>query len=158
MSSPDNNLNQLIQSTQQDAQAQQRKLEVLASQPAPQLRGKQIFTALLMAVFAVVLVVQFPRFSEPFTWPDPASTPGAAEADLIEVVSLIEIYRLSQGQYPAVLSQLALPVGLAAQVAEFPPAYRPGETGYTLEWTLPHWRTSFDSQTQKLSVTPKSKP
>ena len=157
MSEPSNNLNQLIQSTQQDAQAQQRKMEALASQPAPKPRGKQILTAVLMAVFAVVLVVQFPRFSEPFTWPDPANNPSAAEADLVEVISLIEIYRLSQGKYPAVLSQLTLPAGLAGLLAESPLTYRPSETGYTLAWTLPHWQANYDSVSEKISVTPLGK-
>lgn len=157
MNEPDNNLNQLIQSTRQDAQAQQLKMEVQASQTAPQPRGKQILGAVLVAVLVVVLVVQFPRFFAPYTWPDPATYSSGAEADLIEVVSLIEAYRLAQGRYPAVLSQVALPVGLSALIAESPLAYRPSETGFSLAWTLPHWQVSYDSQTQQVSVTPADK-
>ena len=157
MSESNNKLSQLIESTRQDAQAQLARTQALASRTPPQARGKQIFTLLLVAVFAAVLLYQFPRFSEPYTWPDPANNPALAEADLIEVVGLIEAYRISQGQYPAALSQLALPEGLAAIVASTVPLYRPSEGSYTLEWTLPPWRAAYDSQSGKVSVEPAGK-
>ena len=157
MSTPNNDLNQLIDATRQDAQAQQAKAQAALDQPARVTRGKQIMAAMLMAALGTVLFHQYPRFSEPYTWPDPATSTSAAEADLVEVVSAIELYRITQGQYPAVLSQIHLPEGLAARVSSTPPQYRPAENAYTLEWTLPHWRASYDSQTEKVSVEPVGK-
>lgn len=133
MSAPNNDLNQLIDSTRQDAQAQAAEAQALQDQPALAPRGKQMATAALLAAFAAVLFHQYPRFTEPYIWPDPATSSAAAEADLIEVVSGIEAYRISQGQYPAVLSQVALPEGLAARVSSTLLQYRPGEKSFTLD-------------------------
>ncbi len=152
-----NNLDQLIESARQDTQAQQSKADAQLNKVASQPRGKQILTALLMAVFAVVLFTQYPRFTEPYAWPDPATNPSAAEGELIAVVGLIEAYRISQGQYPAVLSQVAIPEGLASLIAESVLVYRPGEQAYTLDWTLPHWHANYDSLTEKVSVEPLGK-
>ncbi|TSA12666.1 MAG: hypothetical protein D4R79_07195 [Comamonadaceae bacterium] len=157
MSDSNNKLNQVIEAARQDAQAQQVRADALAKRPTPQPRGKQIFTMLLLAAFAMVLLYQFPRFSEPYTWPDPASNPTAAEADLIAVVGLIEAYRISQGKYPVVLSQVAIPQGLAALISESALRYMPSEQAYTLDWTLPNWHATYDSQTEKLSVQPVGK-
>ncbi len=157
MNDSNNNLSDLIESAHQDAQAQQAKADERLNQAASQPRGKQIFTAVLMAVFAVVLFTQYPRFSEPYTWPDPVKSSSAAEGELIAVVGLIEAYRFSQGQYPAVLSQVAMPPGLATLIAESVLVYRPTEQAYTLDWTLPHWRASYDSQTETVSVVPAGK-
>ena len=157
MSDSNNKLNQLIESTRQDAQAQQIRADALANRSTPQPRGKQIFTMVLAAAFAMVLLYQFPRFSEPYMWPDPATNPAAAEADLIELVGLIETYRISQGQYPSAISQIGLPEGLAATIAASALTYRPTDKAYTLAWTLPNWRASYDSQTEKASVEPLDK-
>jgi hypothetical protein len=157
MSDSNNKLNELIESARQDVQAQQVRADAMAKRPTPQPRGKQIFTMVLVAAFAMVLWYQFPRFSEPYTWPDPASNPTAAEADLIAVVGLIEAYRISQGKYPEVLSQVAIPEGLAALISEWALQYRPSEQAYTLDWTLPNWHATYDSQTEKLSVQPVDK-
>ena len=100
-----NNLDQLIESARQDTQAQQAKADAQLNKVASQPRGKQILSALLLAVFAVVLFTHYPRFTEPYTWPDPTTNPSAAEGELIAVAGLIEAYRISQGQYPAVLSR-----------------------------------------------------
>lgn len=150
-------LGDLIDATQQDALAQQDKVEKNIHQVAKQPRAKQIFTALLLAVFAVVMFTQYPRFSEPYAWPDPSTHPGAAEGELITVVGLIEAYRISQGRYPATLSQVAIPEGLAALIADSALDYRAAEQSYTLDWTLPHWQASYNSVTEKVSVVPAAK-
>lgn len=157
MSDSNNKLNQVIEAARQDAQAQQAKVDAQISKVVTPPRGKQIFTMLLLAALAMVLLYQFPRFSEPYTWPDPASNPTAAEADLIAVVGLIEAYRISQGKYPVVLSQVAVPEGLAALISESALQYMPSEQAYTLDWTLPNWHATYDSQTEKLSVQPVGK-
>lgn len=158
MNDANNNLGELIESTRQDAITQQAKTDALNNQAAKAPRGKQIATAVLLAIFVVVLFYQFPRFSEPYIWPDPAANPSAAEGRLVEVVGLIETYRISQGKYPEQLSQIALPRGLSQLIAESPILYRPTEQAYTLEWTQPHWRTRYDSVTEKVSVEPLAKP
>jgi len=157
MSDSNNKLGDLIESTRQDALAQQAKADEYLNRPATQPRGKQVLTAVLMAVFAVLLLIQYPRFSEPYTWPDPATNPGATEGDLIAVVGLIEAYRMSNGQYPAELSQVVMPEGLAALVADSVLLYRPGEQAFTLDWTLPHWHATYDSLSEKVSVEPVGK-
>jgi hypothetical protein len=158
MSDSNNNLGDLIESARKDVQAQQDKVdEQIHRAPTPP-RGKQIFTALLLAVLTAVLLYQYPRFDEPYTWPDPATNPSAAEGSLIEVVGLIETYRISQGKYPEQLSQIAMPQGLAQRIADSPLLYRPAEQAYTLEWAQPHWRTRYDSLTEKVIVEPASKP
>lgn len=154
MNDSNNNLSDLIESARKDAQVQQARTDEQLNKVANQPRGKQIFTAVLMTVFAVVLFTQYPRFSEPYTWPDPATNPSAAEGELITVMGLIEAYRISQGQYPAALSQVAIPQGLAAVMAESVLLYRPAEQAYTLDWTLPHWHATYDSVTEKIIVEP----
>lgn len=157
MSDANNNLGQLIESTRQDALAQQARSDAQINQSAALPRGKQILAAVLLAVCAVVLFYQYPRFSEPYAWPDPVTNSSAAEAQLMELVELIENYRVSQGRYPETLSQIALPEGLATVVAGSVPLYRRTETAYTLDWTLPHWHASFDGMTEKVSVAPVGK-
>jgi len=154
MNDSNNNLGELIESARKDVQAQQAKVdEQIHKAPTPP-RGKQIFTALLLVVLTVVLFYQYPRFSEPYAWPDPATNPSAAEGSLIEVVALIETYRISQGRYPEQLSQIAMPQGLASLIADSPLLYRPAEQTYNLDWTLPHWRATYDSLTEKVSMEP----
>jgi hypothetical protein len=157
MSDSNHNLGELIDSSRKDVLAQQAKAEVFANQPARPPRSKQVVMVVLMAMLAAVLFTQYPRFSEPYTWPDPATSPAAAEANLIEVIGWIEAYRISQGRYPAVLSQVTLPAGLATAVAESVLVYQTTDTSYTLDWTLPHWRATYDSQTEKFSVEPLAK-
>lgn len=158
MSAHDNDLSQLIDSSRQDAQAQAAKAKARLDQPVRPPRGKQVATAVLLAAFAAVLLYQYPRFSEPYTWPDPATSTVATEADLVEVVSAIELYRLSQGKYPELLSQVTLPVELAAQVASTVLIYRPGDKSFTLDWTLPQGKATYDSLSENLSVELRAKP
>jgi hypothetical protein len=157
MSDSNNKLDQLIESTRQDALAQQARSDAQVNQHVAVPRGKQILAAVLMAVCAVVLFYQYPRFSEPYPWPDPSTNPSAAEGELITVVGLIEAYRISQGQYPAVLSQIAIPEGLTALMAETVLVYRPVEQAYTLDWTLPHWHATYDSLSEKVVIEPVGK-
>ena len=105
-----------------------------------------------------MLAYQAPRISAPYESPDADSSPAVADADLEAVVSLIEAYRLGQGRYPAVLSDIRLPEGLAEVVAGSTLEYRPGEAGYVLDWTLPHWQATYSSETGKGSVQPRAKP
>jgi hypothetical protein len=154
MSEPHNNLGDLIDSTRQDAQAQQAKLEAEISKSAAPPRGKQMLSAVLLIVCAVVLYYQYPRFSEPYAWPDPASHAYAVDGNLVEVVGLIETYRIAQGKLPEVLSQVAIPEGLAALMAQSPLLYQPRDQAYTLDWTLANWHASYDSQTEKVNVEP----
>ena len=158
MSDSNNQLGDLIESARKDVQAQQAKVDEQTHKAQTPPRGKQILAALLLAVLTVVLFYQYPRFSEPYAWPDPATNPSVAEGSLIEVVSLIEAYRISQGKYPEQLSQIAIPQGLAQRIADSPLLYQPAERAYTLEWTLQHWRTRYDSLTEKVSVEPLAKP
>lgn len=158
MSDSNNNLGDLIESARKDVQAQQAKVEDQIHKAPTPPHGKQIFAALLVVVLTFVLFYQYPRFSEPYTWPDPATNPSAAEGSLLEVVGLIETYRISQGKYPEQLSQIAIPQGLAQLNADSPIVYRPTEQAYTLEWTLSHWRTRYDSLTDKVSIEPIAKP
>ena len=157
MSDPKNNLSDLIESSRQEAQAQQAKLDALRDQSAPAPRAKQILTTLLLAAAAVSLFYQAPRFTEPLVWPDPATNPAAAEGDLAEVVGFIEAYRLSQGKYPATLSQVNFSSGLAALISESVLRYQPTEQGYALDWTQANWHATFDSVTQKVVVEPAGK-
>ena len=157
MNDSNNNLGDLIESTRKDAQAQQGRTDAQLNKPTSQPRGKQILTAVLMAVFAVVLFTQYPRFAEPSVWPDPSINPSAAEGKLITVVGLIEAYRISQDQYPTVLSQIAIPEGLTALMAETVLVYRPVEQAYTLDWTLPHWHATYDSLSEKVVIEPVGK-
>jgi hypothetical protein len=157
MSDSNNKLGDLIESTRQDALAQKAKADEYLKKPATQPRGKQVLTAVLMAVFAAVLFTQYPRFTAPYAWPDTATNPGATEGELVTVVGLIEAYRISNGQYPAALSQVVMPEGLAALVADSVLLYRPGEQAFTLDWTLPHWHATYDSLSGKVSVVPVGK-
>ena len=157
MSDSNNNLDQLIESARQDARVQQARSDAHISQTATVPRAKQIFATVLVAVCVVVLFYQYPRFSEPYAWPDPATNAGAAEARLIELVGLIETYRFSQGRYPETLGRIAVPEGLAPAIASSVPQYRPIEMAYTLDWTMPHWRATYDSRTEKVSVEPVGK-
>ena len=157
MSDSNNKLSDLIESTQQDALAQQAKMEQGLQQAVNQPRGRQIFAAVLMVAFAFVLFTQYPRFSEPYTWPDPATNSGAAEGELAAVAGLIEAYRISQGSYPSTLSQVALPEGLAALIADSVLVYRTADQTFTLDWTLPHWHATYDSQSEAVRVEPAVK-
>jgi hypothetical protein len=52
---------------------------------------------------------------------------------------------------------VAIPQGLAALISESALRYMPSEQAYTLDWTLPNWHATYDSQTEKLSVQPVGK-
>jgi len=98
MSDNTKDLGGLIEATRREAQAQQALVEERLREAAPRSRGKAMLCSLLGAVLAVVLFYQAPRFSQPYTWPDPAINPDAAEGDLLAVAGLVETYRISQGK------------------------------------------------------------
>ena len=154
MTEPHNKLGDLIDATRQDAQMQQARLEAEISKSAAPPRGKQILGAVLLIALAAVLFYQYPRFTEPYAWPDAASQSGAAEGNLMAVVGLIETYRIAQGKYPEVLSQVAVPEGLAALMADAPLLYQPSDKAYTLDWTRANWHARYDSQTEAVNVEP----
>ena len=68
-----NHIGELIESNRQDAKAQQAKIDAQLNQGSAPPRTKQILFTILLAVAITVLVYQAPRFSEPLTWPDPAT-------------------------------------------------------------------------------------
>ena len=149
---PKPDLNQLIGESREAALQQQAATDALVNQRPSQPKFKIIFGWLLLAVFVVVAMIQYPRIQAPYAWPDVNTSAAVIEADLESVVTTIEAYRLSQGKYPEVLSQLRLPDSLAQLLATAPLSYRLGESGYTLDWTPPNWQASYNSETKKLSV------
>lgn len=157
MNDTNNNLDHLVELSQQAAQAQRSKLEAQLGRSSTVPRGKQVFAAGLAAALVAVLLMQYPRFAEPYVWPDPASNPGAAEADLIAVVGMIETFRIALGQLPTDLGQVPMPQTLAQRTAGAMLVYRPLDQDYTLEWPLPHWRATYDSRSAKISVEPVGK-
>ena len=149
------NLNQLIEDAHQGVVQQQVATAALANKGAAQTNIKDVLGYLLLVAFIVVAFVQYPRINAPYAWPDTDSSTIAAESDLEAVVGVIETYRFSQGQYPATLSQVRFPDGLAQMVEGSKLDYSPGEKGYTLAWTLPNWLATYDSETGKIGVAPK---
>ena len=157
MSEHNNKLGDLIDSARQDVQAQQAKLEAESGKSATQPRGKKILTAVLLAVCSVLLYFQYPRFAEPYAWPETSNHSSAAEGNLLAVVGMIETYRFARGKVPEVLSQVAFPEGLAALIAESPLLYQAHDQTYKLDWPLAQWRATYDSQTETVNVVPVDK-
>jgi hypothetical protein len=145
-------LNQLIDEAHEGASFQQAAGISASQLPKAQPAFKTIVSVLLLAALALALFIQYPRFRAPYIWPDAKSSAVMAEADMEAVASLIEVYRVSQGQYPAVLSQVALPEGLSALVASSLLVYTPADGAYTLDWTLPNWHATYDSKSGKTTV------
>lgn len=151
------NLNQLIEEAHQGVVQQHKATAVLANKRSGQSNVKDVIGYVLLLAFIVVAFVQYPRINSPYAWPDVNSSPSVAEADLEAIVGVIETYRFSQGQYPATLSQVRFPDGLAKMVAGSKLDYSPSEKGYALAWALPNWLASYTSETGKISVEPKGK-
>jgi hypothetical protein len=155
---PKTSMEQMAEGAAQGIREQQsRAAEQAARQAAPR-QGKFVLAVALVVACVGMLAYQMPRISAPYEWPDPDRSPAVADADLETVVSLIETYRVSQGRYPAALSDIRLPEGLAEVVGKSKLEYRLGETGYLLDWTLPHWHATYSSETGKPSVQPRAKP
>jgi hypothetical protein len=157
-SDPKPSLEQLAEGvTQTILEQQTRAAEQSARQAAPK-KGNLVLAIVLMVACVGMLAYQAPRIATPYEWPDADSSPMVADADLEAVVSLIETYRLSQGRYPAALSDIRLPQGLSEVVAGSELAYRPAGAGYVLDWTLPHWHATYSSETGQANVQPRAKP
>ena len=151
------NLNQLIEEAHQGVVQQQEATAAIAGKRSTPSNVKNLLGYLLLAVFLVVVFLQYPRINAPYVWPDANASPIAAEADLEAVVALIETYRRSQGQYPASLGEIQLPDGLAKMVEVSKLDYSPRDQGYALAWTLPNWLATYNSATEKIGVEPGGK-
>lgn len=154
MSDSNNDLADLIESTRQDAQAQREKQDSETSMLGRRSHGRQIFAVVLLALSAGVLLYQYPRFAEPYAWPEASLNSSVAEGDLMEVVGLIETYRMSHGKVPEVLSQVNIPEGLTSLISESTLLYQPRDQAYSLDWTFANWHATFESQTQVATVEP----
>jgi hypothetical protein len=160
MSTPDlkPSLEQLAEGAAQGIREQQARAdEQIARQTAPK-RGKWVLAVALAVACAAMLAYQAPRISSPYEWPDPDRSPIVADADLETVVSLIETHRMRTGRYPSALTEVRLPQALTEVLAKSTLEYKPGENGYVLDWTLPHWHATYSSDTGKASVQPRAKP
>lgn len=150
-------LNQLIQDAHQGVAKQQAATAAAANQAPRPSHAKTILGYVLLVVLAVVVFFQYPRINAPYIWPDAASSPAAAEADLEAVIDVIETYRISQGRYPAKLSDIRLPTALAQSVEGTTLDYAPSDKGYTLTWQPTGWLAAYSSETGKVSVAPAVK-
>jgi hypothetical protein len=146
-------LDGLVEAATDSVRQELGKAAELANKQPPQPRARQIFTAMPIAIFAAVLLYQFPRFAEPYALPDPATNPKVIEAELEAIAGLIEDYRFSQGKYPESLNQVRLPVGLDEAVANTKLEYQLKENSYVLNWTPFHWQAVLDGATGKIVVT-----
>ena len=155
---PKPSLEQLAEGAAQGISEQQTRADEQSARQAAPKRGKLVLACALAAACVGMLAHQAPRMSAPYEWPDPDRSPTVADADLETVVSLIEAYRLGQGRYPSALGDVRLPEGLAEVVAGSTLEDRPGEAGYVLDWTLPHWKATYSSESGKASVQPRAKP
>lgn len=151
-------LEQLAEGAAKDVREQQARAAAEAARQAAPQRGKRMLAGALAVACVGLLVVQAPRMSAPFAWPDPDRDPVVADADLETVVSLIETHRAARGNLPATLDDVRLPPGLAEVVAKSQLAYKASDSGYALDWTLPHWHATYASDTDKVSVQPRAKP
>lgn len=151
---PEDNIRELADAANASIREQLEKSEaVAAAQPKPSVARKVLMIVLLLA-FAGIASVQYPHFQEPFGRPDPNHDPKVAEADLAIIATMIQDYRLSQGEYPGTLDQVRLPESLAAFVAEQKITYRQTEKAYVLDWILPSWHAVLDGETEKVNVSP----
>ena len=154
---PKPSLEQLVVGAALGMREKEAQAAAQAGRQAAPGRGRQVLAGALALACAGLLAVQLPRMAAPYEWPDPDRNPVVADADLETMVGLIEAYRLARGRYPASLADIRLPQGLAEVVAGSKLEYRLAETSYALEWTLPHWRATYSSESGQASVQPRGK-
>jgi hypothetical protein len=150
----EDNIRELADAANKSILQQQEKSAALAAKRPKPSMVKQVFITVLLLAFAVVVLVQYPRFHEPFGRPDPNQDKTVAEADLTVIALMIQSYKVSQGKLPATLDEVRLPDSLAAFVVEQKIAYRLTDRAYTLDWNLPRWHVLFDGETGKIDVVP----
>lgn len=150
----ENDIQELADAAGQSIIQQQEKAAALAAERAQPSVVKKILTALLLLAMAGVVVIQYPKFNEPFGRPDPTQDKAVAEADLTLIGLMVQSYKVSQGKLPASLEEVRLPDSLATYVVEQKIAYRLTDKAFTLDWDLPKWHVAFDGDTGKVDVVP----
>lgn len=149
----DTSLDALASQAQQKVDVQNARLAAeRAAGPAAPSQLKKIAAAVLVAAFAGALWTQWPRFTEPYAVPDPATFSGIAEADLDTVASLITAFRYSQGRLPNSLEEVNLPDGLRDLIAQSRIKYQLDGDRYRMTWISPQWEVTFDSATGQTAV------
>lgn len=150
---PDPNLDTLAAQAQHKVDAQNARLAAArAARPSGPGPLKGIVTAVLVAALAASLWIQWPRFTEPFEFPDAATFSGIAEADLDTLAGVITAFRVSQGRLPEALDDVNLPDGLRELVSQSRVKYQRDGDRYQLTWKSPQWDVAFDSATGKTTV------
>ncbi len=150
-------LNQLIQNAHQGVVEQQAATAAIAKQLPRQSNTKNMLACVLLLGLIVVAFLQYPRIHAPYVWPDAASSPMAAEADMEAVMGVIEAYRWSRGSFPANLGQVQFPAGLAPMLDGSKLDYSPSDKAYSLTWMRPNWIATYSGETGKISVQPQAK-
>ena len=97
----DSDLNKLVNEASTLVGEQQRQAEEKA---AAQIKKAQksrspVVPLLVMVVFIGIGIVQFPRFSQPYAWPDADKDPAVVEADIETIAAVIEVYRAATGKH-----------------------------------------------------------
>ncbi len=150
----DSDLNKLVNEASTLVGEQQRQAEEKA---AAQIKKAQksrspVMPLLVMVVFIGIGIVQFPRFSQPYAWPDADKDPAVVEADIETIAAVIEVYRAATGKYPASIEDIKLPGALAEVIKQTQLKYAVSSESYALDWALPHWTVAFDGQVRKAKI------
>ncbi len=128
----------------------------VAAALAVQNRGssttKRLVTLVLLALLGVVIFFQFPRFSEPFDWPDAEKDSAVAEAELEVTGSLIEAFKLVQGRLPTSLAELSLPAGPRQKAASAGLTYEQADGSYVLTWITPNFKVVLNGASGRSEV------
>ncbi|MFZ4479781.1 MAG: hypothetical protein ACOYNZ_07815 [Rhodoferax sp.] len=145
-------LEQVVSQADAQVQEQRRRSQAMLKQRASASRFKEVLTGVLLVVALGSLAVQFPRFSEPYRWPDPNTNPSVAEADMDAIAAVIESYRISRGAYPASLDEVRFPDRLRDLIEAGNLRYQPRNASFVLDWTLQRWHAVYDGDTGQVKV------